>query len=133
MGHNSGNLRAVAPSLTWTVSLNTVSDSTSVNGNTVTKPTTHFILFNATFHNSTNDAQVLAGQVFILKDDSGQLYAEDQASKPGTQFTVPPRQSVVLDTAYVVPNAVCSFHLVVVLAHAPSQEWDITSHYPGCV
>jgi Domain of unknown function (DUF4352) len=110
---------------TWDVTINSKTSPTSYNGYTPYAGH-HFLIVDASFTNTSSGAQILGPGLFVVKDNEGQQYSEDQASNPGQTFTVEPNQTIETQTAYVVPDSECNFTLTFVgNSNSDGLHWSI--------
>ena len=120
---------ASTPSVTWLVTYDYYENALALkNGYQVNDPVNHhFIVVHLTFTNNTSQAQELqTGQDFYLQGSDGQRYYEDQASNPSNILQFAPGETQHVYTAYVVPDSVCNYTLVVANPGGQDLTWSIT-------
>ncbi len=120
---------ASTPSVTWLVTADGYENALALkNGYQVNDTVNHhFIVVHLTFTNNTSQAQELqTGQDFYLQGSDGQRYYEDQASNPSNVLQFAPGETQHVYTAYVVPDSVCSYTLVVANPGGQDLTWTIT-------
>ena len=121
--------RPSTPSATWLVTFDKSENATQTNGYQVTDPVNyHFIVVHFTFTNNTSQAQELqTGQYIYLQGSDGKRYFENQASNPSNVLQFAPGETQHdVDTAYVVPDSVCNYTLVVANPGGQDLTWSIT-------
>ena len=110
----------------WDVTINSLRSPASYNGYTPNAGY-HFLIVDASFTNSSSGEQILGPGVFVVTDNQGQQYSEDQASNPGQTFTVEPNQTIETQTAFVVPDSECNFTLTFIgNSNSDGLQWSIT-------
>src|SRR6266700_329234 len=120
---------ASTPSVTWLVTYDYYENALALkNGYQVNDPVNHhFIVVHLTSTNNTSQAQELqTGQDFYLQGSDGQRYYEDQASNPSNILQFAPGETQHVYTAYVVPDSVCNYTLVVANPGGQDLTWSIT-------
>jgi len=120
---------ASTPTATWLVNADGYENALALkNGYQVNDPVNHhFIVVHLTFTNNTSQAQELrTGQDFYLQGSDGQRYYEDQASNPSNVLQFAPGETQHVYTAYVVPDSVCNYTLVVANPGGQDFTWSIT-------
>ncbi len=123
---NSGGGGPSASNDTWDVTINSITSPASYNGYT-SSAGNHFLIVDASFTNTSSGAQILGPSVFVVTDNQGQQYSEDQASNPGQTFTVEPNQTIETQTAYVVPDSECNFTLTFVgNSNSNGLQWSVS-------
>lgn len=112
---------------TWVVTFDSSENGTRLtNGYHVNDPVNHhFIVVHLTFTNNTSQAQELQKDIYLQGSD-GQRYTEDQASNPSNVLQFAPGESQHVYTAYVVPDSVCNYTLVVANPGGHDLTWSIT-------
>jgi hypothetical protein len=126
-GQNCGN--SATATATWGVTFDYSENGTQLaNGYRVTDPVnTHYIVVHLTFTNNTSQAQELqTGQDIYLQGSDGQRYSEDQGSNPSNVLQFTPGETQHVYTAYVVPDSVCNYTLVVANPGGQDLTWSIT-------
>ncbi len=111
----------------WTVEMQQANTSTTYNGYSANAGH-YFVLAQMVVENSTTAPQIFRSDYFSLKDSTGQIYSESQASNPGQAVSIDPGQTATLTFSYLVPDSECQFKLYFIPPDQSSQKtWDITA------
>ena len=123
---NSGGGGGNTNNGTWDVTINSITSPASYNGYTPYAGN-RFLIVDASFTNVSSGEQILGPGVFVVTDNGGQQYSEDQASNPGQTFTVEPNQTIETQTAFVVPDSGCNFTLTFIgNSNSDGLQWTVT-------
>jgi serine/threonine protein kinase len=120
---------ASTASATWLVTFDNSENGTQLtNGYQVNDPVNHhYILVHFTFTNNTSQAQELqTEQDIYLQGSDGQRYSEAHGSNPSNVLQFAPGETQHVYTAYVVPDSVCNYTLVVANPGGQDLTWPIT-------
>lgn len=110
----------------WDVAINSIKSLASYNDYTPDAGY-RFLIVDASFTNLSAGEQILGPGVFVVTDNQGQQYSEDQASNPGQSFTVEPNQTIEAQTAFVVPESECNFTLTFVgNSNSNGLQWSVS-------
>jgi hypothetical protein len=123
---NSPTATTAAASV-WNVELQQVTKNTTYSGYTA-NPGYYFVLPQMVVENQSSAAQIFRSDFFSLKDSTGQIYSESEASNPGQSVSIDPGQTATLTFSYVVPNSQCQFTLYFIPDQGSQKTWTIN----GC-